>query len=879
MFGRYLLLSVGYILSLLVFQGGFLLKRHELQLFSSCGDVVSSASSSCWIKPSFKRAIWIVVDALRYDFVDPEASGPLPGVSFFQHQMPNLEHLIRTQPENTMFARFIADPPTTTLQRLKGLTSGSLPTFIDAGANFAATSIGEDNIVDQIRSTKRNVTFLGDDTWVSLYPTQFHRTYAMPSFDINDLHSVDSMVLENLFSEIARPDWQLLIVHFLGVDHCGHKYGPDHLEMKFKLRQMDTVIKNITQNLADDTILFVMGDHGMTMTGDHGGDSESETNAAFVAYAKQKIVWNQRHQPSVYQVDFVPTLSLLLDFPIPFSNVGRLIEEFFPASALVKASKANCWQMIRFVQSYVEKQPHLKPHVDWILRDFENGQENDVEKNSVVMRRLQEVLREAWTSFDMALMRVGLISFVDFLIFHLYLLANRSNSITIASFAVRSGVMLLELAVTLGNEAQFIVNALDMILVSSTIFYFVLLLFSRMPVITQRVLAAAVFFVFYCASMVSNSFVVYESNVLRFIIQSIFAFCIYECVVFARQKARKNLNSLSDFAQAVTSDIKWILLCVVATRVFSAFERCREEQVDCEATFFTGSLSAVSDEYEKRIRFLIGVFCLFVVQMRFGLARKRKSNSVIWKLSSASSWIALGAVALHWVLQLLPDAVFQRLQSFSLGCAQSVYVLGLLNCVYAIQSAEDVRLTVIGILHALAPTLMIILGDGMAIPLLVLLALVTSVVNIVQNNVLRFVLLYFVSLYGFFVFSHQPTLSAIPWQAAFIGIPGNFALQAIPAFLVLLHIFSSHFIVSFSLPSSMPWRTEEWIFGYLFLNAVKTFAVAGTAFIQRRHLMVWKIFAPKFIYDAISLIFVAVTSILALLVLRLKTRQLKKFPG
>lgn len=46
--------------------------------------------------------------------------------------------------------KFIADAPTTTLQRLKGITTGSLPTFIDIGSNFATPEINEDNIIDQV---------------------------------------------------------------------------------------------------------------------------------------------------------------------------------------------------------------------------------------------------------------------------------------------------------------------------------------------------------------------------------------------------------------------------------------------------------------------------------------------------------------------------------------------------------------------------------------------------------------------------------------------------------------------------------------------------------------------------------------------------------
>lgn len=47
--------------------------------------------------------------------------------------------------------------------------------------------------------------------------------------------------------------------------------------------------RNITQLMKDDTILFVMGDHGMTKTGDHGGDSPDELEAALFIYSPAQI--------------------------------------------------------------------------------------------------------------------------------------------------------------------------------------------------------------------------------------------------------------------------------------------------------------------------------------------------------------------------------------------------------------------------------------------------------------------------------------------------------------------------------------------------------------------------------------------------------------
>ena len=48
--------------------------------------------------------------------------------------------------------------------------AGGLPTFIDISSNFASASIKEDNIIYQLLSNRKRVTFIGDDTWDMLYP-------------------------------------------------------------------------------------------------------------------------------------------------------------------------------------------------------------------------------------------------------------------------------------------------------------------------------------------------------------------------------------------------------------------------------------------------------------------------------------------------------------------------------------------------------------------------------------------------------------------------------------------------------------------------------------------------------------------------------------
>lgn len=68
-------------------------------------------------------------------------------------------------------------------------------------------------------------------------------------------------------AELAKNDWDVVIAHFLGVDHCGHKYGPLHNEMSRKLNEMNIVIERTIEQMDEDTTLYVIGDHGMTITG------------------------------------------------------------------------------------------------------------------------------------------------------------------------------------------------------------------------------------------------------------------------------------------------------------------------------------------------------------------------------------------------------------------------------------------------------------------------------------------------------------------------------------------------------------------------------------------------------------------------------------
>ncbi|KAJ2084215.1 mannose-ethanolamine phosphotransferase gpi13 [Coemansia sp. RSA 988] len=489
-----------------VFARGFLLTRMVLPDRSLSSELpysgVATAKDTCeWYPAKFERVIVLIVDALRVDFATWSSELNTTAVDKakpYHNRLPVLERLGTARPDQAQLFRFRADPPTTTLQRLKGLTTGQLPTFIDAGSNFAGSAIDEDNWLQALRrkpaegcdtttgkarTSARNMVFLGDDTWLSLFPDELRDTQAaevngtwqsgegwarvreFPSLNVWDLDTVDDGVLSRLPQLLLGPEaaeaqmgteqaarlqeqrrrwhklvqqqktwahtdfgalgmgsaqvdaarlhseWEVIVAHGLGVDHCGHRFGPEHAAISGKLTQMDAAIELITEAIDDDkraTALVVLGDHGMDGTGDHGGDSPREVDAALWIYANrpwrsaagdarvarvlraaetrladaavdadlQHGWWHNTHlseaydgrvaapkQRSVAQIDLVPTLALALGLPVPFNNLGAAVPEMFADDGgsgewgLLRALRLNAAQTLRYVDAYAEASP------------------------------------------------------------------------------------------------------------------------------------------------------------------------------------------------------------------------------------------------------------------------------------------------------------------------------------------------------------------------------------------------------------------------------------------------------------------------------------------------------------------------------------------
>ncbi len=175
-----------------------------------------------------------------------------------------------------------SETPTVTTVRVESLLTGALNSLIDVKDNFNQGEVRDDSILKTLRlkekavpnSTHENVVFCGDKTWVDLYGDNIDRDFPNESFNVADLDDSDKLTISDFNREFDTKNWTFMITHIIGLDHAGHYYNNvGHPEIERKLADAEAIIKNLTEKLDNDTVLLVLGDHGMTDMGGHGGET------------------------------------------------------------------------------------------------------------------------------------------------------------------------------------------------------------------------------------------------------------------------------------------------------------------------------------------------------------------------------------------------------------------------------------------------------------------------------------------------------------------------------------------------------------------------------------------------------------------------------
>lgn len=943
-----------------LFTKGFLLTRLVLDEKSECASSPiktqhydgKSFEDGCWHPKTFDKAVIIIIDALRYDFTVP-----------FYDKTPQLFHNALTilhetsveTPQNAFLLPFIADPPTTTLQRLKGLTTGTLPTFVDAGSNFAGTAIEEDNILAQMRDGGKTLVHLGDDTWHALFPGYFdaNLTHAYESLNVWDLHTVDDGVTEHLLPllrETEIPKWDVLFGHYLGVDHVGHQYGPNHPTMASKLRQMDHVLREIVAILDPNTLLVVMGDHGMDVKGDHGGESDEEVEAALWMFSKKGIFGREtasfvqpprtaKERP-VRQIDLVPTLSLLLGLPIPFNNLGAPIIEAFIGPG--RPNWQNLATVFALTAAQIQKYQHrysAARNLDEALFTAALSTWSEAQRHwtdllegigafheyrtpfiefSKYQKETLKTFKTLWAIFDLSAMLQGIIILISTVLVLLFYA--RSSIVDIAEstpvYLRQAGTFSIVGSIVGGAVTATVAGPIfDACLIGFAgggVIGYVLVLV-RTPKLNALPIPnsawgwlSLVFTLSQAAGFASNSYTIWEDDILLFFLSTFAAFGIFSSL--RRVQA-------ADRVLGMTQSAIFLLL----TRVASVSRLCREEQIpSCRSTYYASSTASTSAPWQVAIPLLLALFLPDSIKSYYVSTQSYQASAVFWigivfrlglfvsalfwtvdaaeiagwtsvdadmfkvvKTSLAQLGLAIacaaGTVALIWAKPFVSVEIpaplakpLGRLEPSRSTTSQSLVI-------HRYSNVHATRYFILILNWALAIILLEkpMGGGAMGILILQILALLEIIqVNDLSRAAISPVVLALLGSFHFFKTGHQATLSSIQWDSAFIPLQ-TIVYPWSPIF-VILNTFGAQILTAAAVPLIALWkqRPRKQLLGavargvatHILYYAVISLATTIWAGWLRRHLMLYRVFNPRFLMGAAVLFIVDLVAVFVALV-------------
>ena len=495
--------------------------------------------------------------------------------------------------------------------------------------------------------------------------------------------------------------YHLLKCSITGVDHAGHKFGPDHPEMSRKLAEMNTVIGEVIRGLPPDTVLFVFGDHGMTSQGDHGGDSESELTAGMFVYSPSLAMRAGRGE-AVAQIDLVPSLSLLLGVPIPFSNLGAIIEDLFVPTTLLRDKrhvklasyssedlsnfrlpylKNNVHQVYRYLTAYLSQGGTFPEASNSKIRQLASQVINKpgalshkqlielLANSRTFLQQARLMCQSVWVEFNLSAMSHSL----NLLLLHscvLTLVILKPHT-RLLSMLISSVTLLMSLLVggfvgvtvfcltgfsfyilSTGFAAGFSILAQGVTL----LWKLRQSLLSIVKTLVSSVNPENIFLTLvYCTTLVlnfSNSFVVQQAAVLNFLLVSVLLMFVY-----------KHRGSSSALCLGLLS-----VACCGLLQLSMMYVRCREEQGQaCVSTQFHKPLSTLpqSAGIYKNWRYFFTNFSLLLTccSLHYILSKGGNLNgiSVPVLISGYFPWIISIVMSSYWALQAFPTKLISAL--------------------------------------------------------------------------------------------------------------------------------------------------------------------------------------------------------------------------
>ncbi|KAG8430857.1 hypothetical protein GDO86_019850 [Hymenochirus boettgeri] len=466
-------------------------------------------------------------------------------------------------------------------------------------------------------------------------------------------------------------DWDIIIAHFLGVDHCGHKHGPGHPETANKLTQMNTVISSPVERLDDKHCL-----------------------------------------------NLVPTLSLLLGVPIPYSNLGAVISDFysFPERRLVDRFlhsyslaagdlPADQLENLKDLFSSLKAEYQLLISEGNQSSEFENLLQKHVQGVQNYLVQARALCTESWARFHPLRMIVGC-SILCASCLLCYLVAEAGILLDISYRSLITYTLLWSLGagtlLAFGIWTSWMewdpLSLWALVIAASQIMFFCKVrkvnnLCRRFrPRRVSLILSSSCLILFFrCCALFSDSFVVAEGRIAPFFLTSLLMLTVAR-LHWDGRLTLPTFTPLGDTLKPLLSpsyrkDGPWLVILLAAlmlcARLSRFFHNCREESPDCQPSCFLAPLSSIKDPQLKNVSYLGCIMCLvaIVYSVRRWLQHYGNLNSsspLVLYVRWGFPLIAL-VITSYWAVSAGTENSLARLRDLTrlslVACPRAVYAL------------------------------------------------------------------------------------------------------------------------------------------------------------------------------------------------------------
>ena len=274
--------------------------------------------------PLTKRLAFVLLDGVRFD------------VATDGRRMPLLAERFR----GDAGAELWAEPISMTASAALVFGTGGHAGIDQAIRNETSLPTLFEDLFTIARAARLRTGTVGDPVWTGLYPTGWDVMRAEDPHQLAvGVGDDEARFLEASALQAIEPPVDVAVYHFATPDHMAHGYGIASPVYEAYIASFDARLAAFLTRFSRDTTVIVLGDHGATMSGIHGSDTEEQRRTFVLAYGPG-ILAGPRSLPRVDDIDLAPTMTALLGIATPRHARGQPLVEWLDVSDEARAAMA-----------------------------------------------------------------------------------------------------------------------------------------------------------------------------------------------------------------------------------------------------------------------------------------------------------------------------------------------------------------------------------------------------------------------------------------------------------------------------------------------------------------------------------------------------------